>query len=124
MAPQDPDQRPRDIGEPGENFPGENLADDEEDIDDASDDDSSSDGDGGSDGDSENEPNNDDRQARLERIARLRRRNQALQRQCEVEERLLEREVTLRDQVFRAVEIMEARVQELRAQRDQDLVEL
>ena len=37
MAPRDPDQRPRDIGEPGEN-----LADDEEDIDDASDDDSSS----------------------------------------------------------------------------------
>ena len=29
MAPRDPDQRPRDIGEPGEN-----LADDEEDIDD------------------------------------------------------------------------------------------
>ena len=45
-------------------------------------------------------------------------------RRREVEERLLEREVMLRDQVVRAVEIMESRVQALRAQRDSDLAEL
>ena len=121
MAPRDPNQLPRNVREPDGNLPGEDLANDDEDVDDASSDDDSDSGDEVNSGDSKNEPENDDRQARL---ARLRRRHRTLLRRREVEERLLEREVMLRDQVVRAVEIMESRVQALRAQRDSDLAEL
>jgi len=120
MAPHDPNQLPRNVREPDGNLPGEDLADDDDDVDDASGDDDSDSGDYVNSGDSENEPDDDDRQARL---TWLRRRHRQLLRRREVEERLLEREVMLRDQVVRAVEIMESRVQELRVQRNLDLAE-
>ena len=44
MAPRDPNQLPRNVREPDDNLPGENLADDDEDVDDASSDDDSDSG--------------------------------------------------------------------------------
>ena len=47
-----------------------------------------------------------------------------LLRQREAEDRLLQQEISLRDQIFRDVQRMEARRQELLEKREQDLYEL
>ena len=127
MPPHNPNQLPRNGREPDSDLPGQDLVDDAEDVDDdsedsddSSDDDSDSGGEANS-GGSEDEPDDDDRQTRLRR---LRRRHHTLLRRRAIEERLLEREVMLRDQVVRVVEIMESRVQALRTQRASDLAEL
>ena len=121
MAPRDLNQLPRNTREPDGDLPGQDLADDNEDVDDDDSDDDTDSGNEANSADSGDEPDDGDRQTRLRR---LRRRHRILLRRREIEEGLLEREVMLRDQVVRAVEMMESRVQALRAQRDADLAEL
>ena len=117
---------PRDPREPDGELPGQNVIDDDEGVGDGSDgSDASTDEDSDSEGESDSEggggePDGGDRRARL----RQRRRHRILLRRRANEERLLEREIRLRDQVSREVEIMESRVQELRRQRASDLAEL
>ena len=57
-------------------------------------------------------------------MATLRAENQELLRQREAEDRLLQREITLRDEIFEEVQRLEARVQQQRQQRERDLAEL
>ena len=57
------------------------------------------------------------------RLAALRAENAQLLRQREVEDRLLQQEIALRDQIYRDVQRMEARHQELLLQRERDLQE-
>ena len=57
-------------------------------------------------------------------MATLRAENQELLRQREVEDRLLQREITLHDEIFEEVQRLEARIQQQRQQRERDLAEL
>jgi len=122
MAPRERDpedndrRRPRAFRHP-EGSDGEDLVDDDDDIDDDDDDDDDEDSD-----DEELEIPPDP--AHEARMAALRAENAELLRQREAEDRLLQQEISLRDQIFRDVQRMEARRQELLEQRERDLQEL
>jgi len=114
--PEDNDRRrPRAFRHP-EGSDGEDLIDDNNDIDD--------------DDDDEDEDSDDEElelppdPAHEARMAALRAENAQLLRQREAEDRLLQQEISLRDQIFRDVQRMEQRRQELLEQRERDLEEL
>ena len=87
-------------------------------------------GDGAEDNDEDEEEESDDEEIEIPpdpvheaTMAALREEHEQLLRQREAEDRLLQQEIALRDQIYRDVQRMEARHQELLLQRERDLQE-
>ena len=85
---------------------------------------------GAGDGDDDEEEDSDDEEIEIPpdpvheaTMAALRAENAQLLRQREAEDRLLQQEIALHDQIYRDVQRMEARHQELLLQRERDLQE-